>query len=456
MNRYQLTPYSYGAAGAPLGATATDTLKAPSLRTSISAPLWKGYALILVFIVGFGGWAAFAPLAGGAVAYGVVSPGTSRRVVQHLEGGIIRELKVRDGDVVAEGQPLVVLEPVQPRSTYEAALAQKQSLLARKARLEAERAGSASVAFPGELTVGGTLLPVAVSQREMFDARLSANRSRRDVLEQKVAQLDEQISGFNAQLQSIDTQLGYVREELNDKLKLVDQGYLAKPEALRMRRSLSELEARKSEYVTEINKAKQLIGETKLQILSFDAQRIDDITSELDKMTTELTDVDERLRASEDVLRRTTIAAPVSGTVLNLRFKTVGGVVQRGEPVLEIVPKDDALVIEARVSPNDIQLVHPGQTAQIHLDAYSSRTMPRLAGVVRSASPDRVTDARGEQGYFLARVEVDRGELARRAPGVELIPGMAAEVIFVTEERTMLQYLLKPFFDVVIRGMHEM
>lgn len=440
----------------PAAGIRMDPRLAPQpLGSCIASPVWKGYALILIFVVGFGVWAGFAPLSGGAVAQGVVSPNTSRRTVQHFEGGIIRELKVRDGDVVREGQPLIVLESVQPRSAHEALLAQRQALVARMTRLEAEKEGKGGIAFPESLLSGGALVPQAVTQRDLFEARAATHQARRNVLEQKIRQLDEQINGFKAQLDSLTTQLSFIHEEMAAKQKLVDQGLLPRPEALRLRRSESELVARRSEFETEIRKATQQIGETKLEMLSMDAARLDEIASGLDKANTEMSDLEERLRASEDVLNRTTIVAPVGGTVINLRFKTVGGVLQRGENVLEIVPDDGTLIIEAKVSPNDIRLVHPGQTASIHFAAYSSRTMPRIKGIVRSASPDRVTDGRGDQSYFLARVEVDRKDLEAHAAGVTLIPGMVADVIFVTEERTLLHYLLSPVLDVLRRGLRE-
>lgn len=457
MTKYELMPLDRRSQiGMPTDRfTHLQRLEPRPLAETVSSPVWKGYVLILIFVVGFGAWAGLAPLAGGAVAPGIVSPNSSRRIVQHLEGGIIRELRIRDGAAVEEGQPLVVLEPVQPRSAHEALLAQWHVLLARRARLEAERAGKPEVRFPDELMSRGALVAAALTQRDMFEARSAAHRARRDVLLQKIQQLNEKGNGFKAQSESIGTQLSFIQEELAAKQKLVDQGLMPKPEILRVRRSESELAARRAEFETEINKVRQQIGETRLEIVSVEAARLDEITSSLDKVNTEMADLAERLRVSGDVLNRTTITAPVSGTVINLRFKTVGGVVQRGEPVLEIVPKDDALVIEARVSPNDIRLIHPGQSASIHLAAYSSRVMPRIKGVVRSASPDRVTDAKGDRSHFLARVEVDREDLERRAPGVTLIPGMSADVIFLTEERTLLHYLLEPVFDVLRRGLRE-
>lgn len=426
-----------------------------SLMASVASPVRLGYLIILVFVVGFGLWAGLAPLASGAVASGVISPNSSRRVVQHLEGGIIRDLKVRDGSVVKAGDALVILEPIQPQSAHDLLLAELQALEARKARLLAERSGAAQITFSEVLTISAALGPAAQSQKEIFEARMKARAAQIGVQRQRIAQLRAEIDGHEAQIRSVLQQIALIDEEVEGKEKLLTQGLIPKPEALRLRRAQSELAARKSEFDAAIAKSRQQIAETELLIASGDAARLDEVAGELDKVNTELAEKTNRLRASDDILKRTTITAPVDGTVINLRFKTVGGVLQRGEPVLEIVPKDDELVVEARVQPNDIRLVHPGQQAQVHLSAYSMRILPRIKGVVRFASADRVTDTHGNQSYFVAKVEIDRADLAARAPGIELLPGMPAEVIFVNENRTLLQFLLSPLTDILRRGMNE-
>ncbi len=426
-----------------------------SLSASVRSPVMWGYAIILVFVVGFGLWAALAPLAGGAIASGIISPNSSRRVVQHLEGGIIRDLKVRDGAEVKAGDPLMVLEPIQPQSAHDVLLADLRALEARKVRLEAERSGAADVTFPPSLLENGAPVAVAASQKNIFEARAQARAAQVRVQRQRIAQLEAEIDGHEAQIRNIVQQMGLINEEVEGKEKLLAQGLIPKPEALRLRRAQSELGARRSEFEAASAKARQQIAETELLIASGDAARLDEVAGELDKVATDLADKTNRLRASQDVLNRTTITAPVDGTVINLRFKTVGGVLQRGEPVLEIVPKDDTLIVEARVQPNDIRLIHPGQTAQVHLSAYSMRILPRIKGVVRFTSADRVTDAHGNQSYFVAKVEIDRADLAKHAPGIELLPGMPAEVIFVSEERTLLQFLLSPLMDILRRGLNE-
>ncbi len=427
----------------------------PRLADSVRQPERSGYAVILVFVLGFCMWAGFAPLAGGAVAPGIVSPDSNRKTVQHLEGGIVRELNVREGDVVVEGQPLVVLDPLQSRTQFESLSAQRLSLLARKVRLEAERSGATAVAFPPEIEGAPGADAITQSQRQIFAARRDVHRARQSVLAEKVAQFNQLINGLNAQIDSTVAQLGFIRQEATAKLKLVSQGLLPRPEALRLQRGEAELVGRQGELTADLGRVRQQIAEANLQMASADAERLSEINAEWDKAHAELGDVTERLNASRDILSRTVVTAPVAGTVINMRAKTIGGVVQRGETILEIVPSEGKLIIDAHVYPNDVHRVHPGLLANVHLLAYSSRVMPRIEGRVLSISPDRVTDTNGQQSYYLARVEVDRQKLKAEAPNAELIAGMAADVVIVAEERTLLDYLLQPFRAALRRGLHE-
>jgi HlyD family secretion protein len=426
-----------------------------SLYRSLRGPALAGYAISAIFVFGFGVWAAYAPLSGGATAQGIVSPNGARRAVQHLEGGIVSEIRVKDGDAVEEGQPLVTLTSAQSTSNHETLSSRRTSLLARQARLQAERQGADTVTFPHDLYTDNTLEPAAQSQLEIFEARRAAFATRKDLLVQRIDQLQHQIEGQKKQISNLVTQLSFIHEEVQGKETLLGQGLLPKPEALRLRRTETELIGRRVEIDNEIDKANQQIEETKLQIVSAADARLDEIASESEKTQSELTETDERLKASNDILSRNTIVAPVSGTIINLRVKTVGGVVQAGETVMEIVPRDDVLMIDAHVSPNDVHRVHTGQLVQIHLSAYSTRIMPRLQGVVRSLSADRVHSESDQQGYFLVRVEVNREQLKERAAKAVIMPGMGADVVFVTEERTMLEYLTKPFRDALRLGLRE-
>lgn len=439
---------------APAGAAPVTPAGAP--RPAVQAPARWGVALVAVFVLVFGSWGSLVPLDGGAVAPGVVNPDSGKKTIQHLEGGIIAELPVREGERVKAGQPIVVLESTQARAAHEALVQQQLSLLARKARLVAERAGLARIEWPAELRAAqANVKPVLDAQQEVFDTRRQTHASRREILAQRIEQLLHQIRGYEAQVLSASKQIGFVAEELSAKEYLVRRGLVPKPEALRLQRTDAEISGKMGEYQAEIARARQQIGEARLQILAVDAERADQIAGDFEKVRGELADVNEKLLASADVVRRTVVVAPVDGTVVDIKFKTLGGVVQRGEPILSIVPAGDELIVEARLTPVDVKAVHAGLEARLNLSAWSSRLVPKIPGIVRSVSADRLTDETTRQPYYLARVAVDRPTLQRMAPGVDLIPGMPVEVLVVTERRTMFDYLLRPFDDALWRSFRE-
>jgi HlyD family secretion protein len=431
--------------------------RGPPPKPGIRAPARLGNALILAFVIVFGGWGYFAPLDGGAVAPGVFNPDSGKKTIQHLEGGIIAEMRVREGETVTIGQPLVVLESTQARAAHESLVQQRRSLLARKARLEAESAGQNRIEWPPELLSADREIRsiVEASQQEVFDARRLLHATRKNVLAQRMEQLTQQIKGNEAQLESTSRQIEFVSEELQAKEYLVGRGLMPKPEALRLRRVDAEIAGKRGEYLATIARLGQEIGETKMQILAIEAERTDQIAADAEKVRADLTEVTEKLVASADVLQRTVVVAPVSGTVVDVKFKTIGGVVQRGEPIMSVVPSSDELIIEAQVTQVDRKAVHSGLQAQIHLSAYSSRLVPKIPGTVRTVSADRLIDDATHQPYYLARVAVDRRTLKRLAPTVDLIPGMPVEVLIVTERRTMFDYISKPFRDAFWRSFRE-
>jgi membrane fusion protein, type I secretion system len=415
-----------------------------------------GNILILLFFAVFVGWGCFVPLDGGAVAPGVINPDSGKKTIQHLEGGIIAELPVHEGEVVRMGQPLVMLESTQARASHEALVQQRLSLLARKARLDAEKAGDSRIRFPEELRPSDPQIrSILEAQQEVFDTRRSTHASRRDIVAQRIEQLAQQIKGYQAQVDSTSRQIDFVAEELRAKEYLVTRGLVPKPEALRLKRTDAEISGKRGEYVAEIARAQQQIGEARLQIIGIDAERADQIAADQDKVRAELTEVNEKLQASADVVRRTVVTAPVNGTVVDIRFKTIGGVVQRGDHIMSIVPEGDEMIIEARVQPRDVKAVHSGLEAKVRFTAYSSRNVPNVPGTVRTVSADRLIDETKHQPYYLVRVAVDRELVKTLAPSVELIPGMPVDVLIVVEKRTMLDYLAKPFHDALWRSFRE-
>ena len=433
-----------------------DRINTRTLRQAVRRPARAGLFLIVVFVFGFGIWAATVPLAGGAISQGVISPDGSTRTVQHLEGGIINKLHVRDGDFVKKNQPLIVLESIQPQANYDLHRKKQRTLHITRIRLQAERNGEDQLKYPTELTGAGPETTAAIaSQQELFRVRRVTYMTRKRILRRRIAQLTEQIKGYDAQVESTSRQLDLIGEEITGKRELEGKGYLPRPELLRLMRMEAEIAGRRGQYLASISQARQQIGEAELQLVANDAERAEYIASKFDQVQTELSALEEKLLASKDVLNRTVITAPVNGTIVNLHFKTEGGVVAPGAPILDIVPADERLVIDARVSPMDIDVVKIGLKAQVQLSSFSTRSLPRVAGVVRSVSADRLIDDTTNQPYYLASVEVESGELERIGLGVDLVPGMPADVLIVTGKRTMAKYLFQPFLDAIWRTFRE-
>lgn len=432
-------------------------LETPSLVKAIRKMFLAGFSAVGLFGAGVGVWGALAPLAAGAVAPGIISPDGSRRTVQHLEGGIIRTLKVRDGDEVKAGDPLVVLQSTLASATHDMLLEQARTLMATRARLEAEHIGAGSIQFPAELTEGRSrkLLEIVRGQRALFLKRHVSLETEMKILDDRTSQFEEQIHAVRAQVNSVETQMKLIEEEISAKDKLLKAGLVTKPEILRLLRTQAALVGERGEYLGSIAEIRQKIGELVTQRLSLEAERAEEVSAEMEEVRAQYADVSERLNASEDVLSRTVVTAPVSGRIANLRFKSEKGVILAGEPILDIVPTEEKLLIDAHVMPNDIDVVSIGLEATVHLTAYSSRGLPRVRGVVRTISADSVFDEASKQSYYLVRVEIAAEELATLDRDIVLVPGMPAEVLIVTGERTFLEYLLEPLQAAFRRGFRE-
>ena len=417
----------------------------------LRSPIIVGYVVIILFFGGLGGWAATAHIASAAIATGVVSPDGSRKTVQPLEGGIIAEIMVDDGDEVVAGDLLVALQETQARASFEVLQGQKRLLAAKLARLLSEQAGNNEVAFPDWLLAlqadDAEVAQILDAQRDVFAARYEAYQGRKEIGGKRIAQLKEEITGLRSQIGNQRQQIALIDEEIGSMETLVKRGMMARPQYLAMRRLKAEVEGEMAENVADVARAKQSIGETELQIVSLGSVRLDEIVTELAETRSELTAVEERLLAQRDILNRTVVTAPVSGTIMEKRFHTTGGVVGPGQPILDIVPLDAELLIDARVRPVDIDEVTPGLQARVHFLAYAERNLPQIHGVVRSVSADSLLDEVTGQSYYLARVEVPPEELEKLGDGVKIFPGMTAEVLVMTGERTVLRYLVQPVLD---------
>ena len=427
---------------------------APGPAEAVRIPSRIGMAVIVVFVAVFGVWGGTAPLSGGAHATGTIAPDGSVRTVQHLEGGIVERIFVRNGDHVEPGTSLLALKRVAPESEVAALLDRRRARAAEASRLEAELKGSGEIVFPPELAADPDAATAMSAERRILAARDAMLDARRRVLGQRSEQLEEQIRGYEAQVESSTTRLALVQEEIDDKTVLLKQGLTPKVELLELQRAAAEIAGFRGEYVASIARTRQEIGETEIELLALDAERIEEVTQRAAAVRGELAEIDQSLAARRDVLDRTVLTAPVAGLVNNLRIKTEGGVIGAGSAVLDIVPTEEKLVIDAQVASTDIDLVKIGLSAYVHLTALSSRKVPTVTGAVTEVSADSLVYRDGQEPHYLVRVEVDRSELDRA--GVEkLAVGMPAEVIIVARERTMVEYLMQPFTDALRRAGRE-
>lgn len=434
-------------------ATVVDVI---SLARMTRGPRLLGFGALLLLTAGFGGWSVMAPLAGAAIAPGVVSPDGHRKTIQHLEGGIIRGIHVQEGDAVLAGTILVTLEDIQARARYEEIRERYTHVLAIEARLDAEAIDAREIDFPPELAAlgsGGAERAMA-GQEALLRSRRATFEGKERILGQRVKQLEEEITGLHQMIAAQDTQLALLDQEIASVRELYEKGLERLPRLLALQRARADLDGAQAENRAKIARNGQGIGEAEMQLLTMGQQAKEQVDEDLTKVTAELAELRSQLPSREDTLSRTTIQAPISGTVMNVRITTTAGVIKPGEPILDIVPTEAKLIIDAQVKPIDIDVVRPGMAARILLTAYGQRSLPQIHGTLRSISADRLIEDKSGASYFLAKVEVDPSEL-EPLDGIRLIPGMPAEVMILTGERTLLDYLLRPLFDSITKSFRE-
>lgn len=428
------------------------------LGRRLRGPLALGLSAIVVFFVLGGAWSATAPLSGAVIAPGIVSPESSRQTVQHLEGGIIRELKVREGQQVKAGQPLVVLEGVRAEAEAQARMSRLRALLASETRLRAEHAGKDDLAFDHPILADKSSPEVRdaiEAQRNQFHARRDNAANRIAIMRQRISQLETQIIGLQRQLKGTREQQVLIAEEIADVAGLLAKGLQSKPRLLQLQREQAKLLGIEGELVARIAQTEEAIGETKLRVMNLKSERMEEIDTQLSEVISRRAELENEMRASLDRLRRTEIRAPVAGTVIDLRYSTTGGVIRPGDPILDLVPLADILIIEARVRPGDIDDVYSGQNTYVVFPSFAQRNLLRIQGRLEQVSPDALEDERTGERYYSARVTVDRHYLTEIAPEISLAPGMPAEVYIATEERTFLEYLIQPFLQTLERTFRE-
>lgn len=418
---------------------------------------WLGLAIVGLFVLVLGLWSALAPLSGAAVASGQIRAEGNRRTVQHLEGGIVREFVVREGDVVEAGQTLIRLDDTQATSATDLLRANIDALRALEARLQAETEQRDAVRFPQQLAARNQdprVIETIAGQMAIFETRRRSLATQTSVLEQRVQQLEAEIRSRQAQVTAHGRQLALVREELAGAMQLLQRGFERRTRIIALERQVSELDGNRGQEMELINRARQGIAEARTQIEGLRDERMREGTAELRETQTRLVEAEERLRSAADIRRRLDVVAPIGGTVANLRYFTLGAVVRPGEALLDIVPSEEDMVVEAQVNPSDIDRVKAGLLAEVRFIGLRRRVVPMVLGHVIYASADITVNERTGIPYYKVNIRIDPGQL-RLLDGAQLQPGMPTEVFIRSEERTLVAYLFQPIRDSFQRSFRE-
>ena len=429
-------------------------LDAPRPRTAVAMSL--GYAIVLVFVLGLGIWATITPLAEAAIAPGTLKVEGTRRTIQHFEGGIVREILVRDGDVVRPGQVLVRLDQPQAAQQTETLRAQRWALLAQDARLAAELARASEVTFPPDLAASLDVRAreYVTGQRALFQARTVSLESQIQVLRSRIDQHNASIASAEGQMSAQRRMLVLLQAEETNTAQLLRQGLARLPQLLALQRQVASVDGSITDITNQMVRSRAQIEEAEREMKRVTDQRSQEVSTEMRDVRVRLAEAEERLRAAEDVSTRLDIAAPEAGTVLNLRVFTIGAVVRPGDPLMDLVPARDRIIAEVNVQPNDIDVVHPGLQAEIRLPAFKQRLVPYLHGHVVFVASDITEDERRGLAYYRVQIEIDADQLSR-LEGVNLRAGMAVEAMIRTGSRSFGRYLMQPLFDSFHRSFRE-
>jgi HlyD family secretion protein len=427
------------------------------LRRSMRRHLVAAIVVVLVLVIGVGGWAATAVISGAVVASGSIVVDSNVKKVQHLTGGIVGELRVRDGDRVRAGDIVVRLDETVTRANLAIVTKGLDELTARKARLESERDGSDTVIFPAQLLAGADDPDRAAamdSERKLFNLRRTARNGQKAQLRERIAQLHEEITGLIAQQDSKAKEIALLERELAGVRELWKQNLVQLTRLTALERESARLDGERGQLIAAAAQAKGKIAETTLQILQIDQDIASDVAKELREVDGKIGEFIERKVTAEDQLKRTDIRAPQDGTVFQLAVHTIGGVITAGDPIMLIVPDADNLSVEVKVNPQDIDQLQLNQKAILRFTAFNVRTTPEIEGTVTRISADTSTDQRTGQSYYTVRIAMAADQVERLGD-VKLLPGMPVEAFVQTGDRTMFSYLMKPLHDQFVRAFRE-
>lgn len=420
-------------------------------------PVFIGSLAVLVFFGGFGVWAATAPISGAAVAVGTLVATGQNKIVQHLEGGTIKEILVGEGETVELGEPLIVLDQTVPETNLQRLRERQDVQRALEARLLSERDGSETIRFPPELADAADkpgVKRLIEDQEAEFFARLSRHKEEIQVLEKQVRAFSEEITGIRAQNEALEIQIDLLDQEVQSISSLMKDGLATQERFLSLKRAQASLLGNRGGNIAAIAKVRQQIAQTERQIQVVRATRQEEASTSLVQIRANIQDIESQLRTAADTLERIVVRAPTSGTIIKMNVHTLGEIIQSGQHLMEILPQGAELLIEARVRPEDIDVVSPQKIATIMFSALNRQTTPVATAYVQFVSADRLVDEATQQPYYLARLKLSE-EDSRLPVFDSLHPGMQVEAFIQTEDRTFIDYLTRPIRDSFRKAFRE-
>jgi HlyD family secretion protein len=428
-----------------------------SKKNAYDVYLWVGYALIVLLVGGFALWSFFAPIQGAVIAPGTVVVEGKPRTLQHLDGGIVGEILVRDGDKVNAGDVVMRLDPTSLNASRDLVQKRLNEALAMRARLIAERDAAKTIPWENVFPVSSrdqSLTLIIEDHDQLFETRKNVVKGELGQLRKRLEQTGEQISGFKSQLSASQSQLELIEKELQGLEVLFKEGFVSQTRILALEREKAGLTGQIATLEAEIERAKTVLEETNIEILQVTRSKKEAVLTELRQKESEISDLQEQLISANDQADRVDILAPVSGWVHNMTITTVGGVVTSANPIMDIIPDTDRLIIEAQLEPMYIDQLYLGQPTTVRLSAFNQRTTPELNGAVKSVSANSTVDKLTGIPFYTVVIEVPEDEIAR-LNGLVLVPGMPAEAFMQTDKRTIVNYLLKPATDQLNRAFRE-
>ncbi len=441
----------------PLPPTALELeLAEGHARSPLRRLVIAGLTTILLSFGGFLGWGFLTELDSASVAAGTIIVDSKRKTVSHFEGGILSRLLVQEGDQVAAGQPLIRLEDTRARADLQALESRRVGLIAKLARLRAEQAGTQEIGFPAELGGPGQAAAhdAMTAERAFFEKRRDSKAGRSGIQRTTIEEYSERSKFLTIQIEATDRQIDLIDEQRSAIATLVEKGFAQRSKLIEIEARLSELAASRGELAGQQAQAEKAKAGSELALIGIDSDFQSEIAGEITTARLELADAEERIIAAKDVLRRLEIRSPQAGIVTNIAVRTPGSAVSPGQPLLDIVPESEPLLVEMNLSTRDIDSVAVGSRTQIRLTAYNQRSHLPLSGTITYVAADQSLDEKSNVAYFVARAQIDPASMAAN-PDMRLYPGMPAEVLIVHKARRAIDYLISPVTDSFNRALRE-